>query len=158
MHKNFGLVAAVAACLLPALSGCGGGSDGAPTLNGVWRNVSLRRGNTVVTCPGSVTVGGDELSCGANDTVTFGNSTFRDDSRDELGRPQRTFGTYLRNGDDLVITLTGAATDLNGNGVYEPDEIEEQIPPLTETLQIEQLTDDLLVLRFNNIVRATYSR
>ena len=156
MRKNSAFVAA-AALLLPALSGCGGGGDD-PSLNGIWRNVSVRLGNSVVTCPGSISSGDTEVSCGPNDTLTFGNSTFRDDSLDDSGVPQRTLGTYTRDGDDLAVTLTQAAEDRNRNGIYEPDEIETLDPPFAATFQIDSLNDDRLVLVLNGNFAATYTR
>ncbi len=156
MRKNSAFVAA-AALLLPALSGCGGGGDD-PLLNGVWRNVSVRLGNSVVNCPGSISSGDTEVSCGPSDTLTFGNSTFRDDSLGDSGIPQRTLGTYTRDGVDLIVTLTQAAEDRDGSGAYEPDEVETLDPPTTVTFQIASLTGNRLVLELANNFAATYTR
>jgi hypothetical protein len=136
------------------LTGCGGGGDGGATLNGTWRNTAIGAagsggGASFVTCPGSATVNGAEISCGANDTVTFTEGTFRNDAPNDEGDPERLIGTYTRSGSNLTVTVTQVATDENRNGVYEASETVTLVTPITLPIQIDELTRNRLVLEID---------
>ena len=163
-----------AVMLLPLLSGCGGtsngdgGGSGNVTLNGTWRSTAIGPANSssasLVSCPGTVTVEGDEVSCGANDTITFTDNTFREDSPDDLGNPQRTTGTFSRSGSSLNATASQIATDENRDGVYEASETETLDSPISIGIQIKELTSNRLKLEFDltnfggHAFAATFSR
>jgi hypothetical protein len=168
MGKIFALFA-VSTLLVTVLSGCGSGGGGGTTLNGTWRNTAIGAagsggGATIVTCPGSAIINGTEISCDDNDTVTFTDNTFRNDALNDDGEPERLIGTYTRSGSNLTVTVTQIATDENGNGVYETSETVTLVTPITLPIQIEELTNNRLILEIDltnfggDAYAATFSR
>ena len=151
--KYFTKWLAAGALLLPLIGCGGGGGSKVGSIVGTWRTTGIGQigdsGSALVSCPGSITVGGETVECDTQPRY-FGADGFFLSYYEEDGRIGRLTGSYTHVDNEIQITLEEDAIDRDGSGTFSGDEIEELIVPVTYTLTIGRLDSDSIGMTFDD--------